>query len=248
VALANNAGVLKLVVALRSYSSTPGVGTIYSLRDGQAVTAKALGGAFDNNGSLLHAGTTWTVPSPIRLLGWLEFNSGLVTPGVWNVAPDVRPAAFGLVPGKILQEYSTQDASFDTTTNLIPWDNTIPQIGEGKAWIAGIGLVPQSAANWFEFDITLNCAHSVASEVVVAVFRDSAADAIGSGVAYVPAANEPAQIKLGFRVLAGSLTGATFDIRYGPSVAGTMTINGAAGAGKLNGTLFSKIILRELAA
>jgi hypothetical protein len=242
----NDSGVVKLVVGFRSIISTNLYGSFLSLWDGQLIAALALGGGGDNSGSAWHAATTILTPSPVRVVGRLEFNSGLVTPGVWDVVPVAKQTSSGVVPGRILQEFSIQDSIVNTTTVLIPWDNTIPQKTEGAAWAAS-NLTPQSAANWFEFDILLNAAHSVAGEVIVSVFRDAGASAIGCAAAYVPAADEPVQVKLKFRNLAASLSIALFNIRYGPAVAGTMTVNGAAGAGKLNGTLYSNIIIRELA-
>jgi hypothetical protein len=146
----------------------------------------------------------------------------------------------------VVQEFFSEDASPNSTATLIPWDNTIPQKTEGGSWLSGLPMTPFSAANWFEFDVLLNCAHSVASELICAVFRDTESDAIGCGVSYVATANTPTQIRVRFRVLALSTAARTFAVRFGPSTAGTMFINGASGAQKLNGTLFSSTRISEI--
>lgn len=107
-------------------------------------------------------------------------------------------------------------------------------------------MTPLSPANWFEFDIEINCSHSVVSEVIVAVFRDSELDAIACGVGYVAANNEPTQVSVKARVQALTAAARTFAVRIGGVNAGTLTINGASGNGKLNATLLSHVAVREI--
>lgn len=245
VVLFDDAGTLRLGVCLRSYQG----GVILPLSDGAIASSTAEGAAGGADGTLIYT-TTAVTSKPYRILGYLEWNTGpgLTTPGTWDAAPDVvRLAAIGTRPGAVLQEFGYSDGSAVTTTSIIPSDGTTPQIGEGGSWTSGIVMTPQSAANWFEFDAELNASHSVASELLLTAFRDGAANAIGSGVSYAAVADKLTQIRVKFRILAGSLSARTFSFNYGPAVAGTMTINGSGGVSKLNGTLFSSIAIKEIA-
>lgn len=219
---------------------------IWSLIDGDRVTAVAEGGA----GLADFAGVFYTTvgaTTRYRIIGSLEWSSGLATPGTWNVAPDIiNLYSIGSnTPGTTVQEYLDLFSTQATTTALIPFDNTIPQISEGSQ-ARLISWAAQSATNLLEFEAVLNLSHTVASPVIVALFRGSGPDAIAVAWGSVPVANNLTQVILRHRMVAGDITSHSFTLRYGAVNAGTLSLNWSNGTSYFNNTLLSSFRIREL--
>jgi hypothetical protein len=248
VVLFNDAGTLRLGLQNSTGSSTSvPAPRIYPLFD--AVTAKSFAeggaGAADGAGNIY---TTIAVASALcRIVGTLEWSSGLVTAGTWSSIPDIIKlySAESNKPGSIVQEDIDEFGSVITTTTLVPLDNTIPQSTEGAEFDSRT-FGAQSACNILEVEVLLNVSHSVASGVIAALFKDSGASATASGWTQIPAADALGQVIVKHRFIAGDTSFHDYKVRAGPVVAGTLTVNGTAGAQKLNGTLLSSIKVREL--
>lgn len=245
VAIFDDAGTLRLAVKTSSASN----GTIYATAETGIASAVAEGGAGGADTiNVFYAGATIT-SKPYRLIASLDWNSGLASAGAWSAGPDViNPAYPGtLAPGTLLKERAFSDLTFSgTSTALIPLDNTKPQNTEGSAYTSE-SITPESPCNIFDIFVSMNVAHSVASEVIIALFRDSGADAIAAGIGYVAAANKPTCIEVRFRIQAGDAAARTYAIRLGAVVAGTLSINGISGAATLGGVLANYESIKELA-
>ena len=88
------------------------------------------------------------------------------------------------------------------------------------------------------------CEHSAAGVLTVALFLDSGANALAATSQNV--ANAQIQtIVLHHEMAAGSTSTLTFTVRAGSSAAGTLTVNGSAGARRLGGVAVSKITITE---
>jgi hypothetical protein len=247
VVIFNDAGTLKL----GAYNASTSTGVIYPL----AETALAAFVDVDNgSGNADTAGVFYTSSSltdkTFRTLGYVEYPSGLASFGVWASAPSiVRLAGAGAaLPGQTVQDFGYVTAVHGgTNTSVVPFDDTIPQSNEGRSILGGINLTPASACNFFDVEGQINIASSVASEIIASLFRDAGSDAIQSTWSYAPAADKPIGLRFHFRLQAGSTAQRTFDVRVGASQAGTITIGGTAGSGKLGGVLTDIVSIKELA-
>lgn len=237
----DDGGVLRLGVKVASNSAA----LISSIVDGGLATSDVI-----SNGTSSYQYYTNAVVSSkrLRLIGDIVWNSGLPSAGVWSSGPSATRLSIqgSQGPGASFPAFSGFDAGSWTTTSLIPFDDTIPQIGEGFD-IGVIAVTAFRACNIFDINILVNLSHSVASEIVGALFVDGGADAIATDYAYVSSAGKLTQIVLRFRVLAGTLSQRNYSVRVGASQAGTTTFNGAGGSRKLGGTLATIFNVLELA-
>ena len=188
---------------------------------------------------------------PYAVLGHLDWESGLSFAGDWDVEPDGgRLFGAGIaLPGEVIWTYRGGSGAVQSGTGVIPYDDTIPQSGEGDAWAYLASFTPVSPCNPFEFDVTAYAAHSVAAaRITLALFNYGGAttNALASAAHYQAAANTiGGPISLRYRGRrASDATG--FITRIGGSTAGTTTMNGESGARKLGGTLASTLIIREI--
>jgi hypothetical protein len=166
------------------------------------------------------------------VVGWyadyIASGSGLiVTAGTWNVAPD-RIQLYGpgvQLPGGLvqIQQTVTGTSAFGSTT--IPFDNTIPQSGEGVEFMTQ-AITPTSSANLLEIGIQACLGSSDALQASAALYQDSVADALAAIGWYGPNAganNVLATIQHSMR--AGTLSATTFKLRAGTATAGTTYFN-----------------------
>jgi hypothetical protein len=226
-----------------------GLAIIYPLLESGIASAVAEGGAgAADSAGVIYASQAISAKS-FRILAYLEWSGGFAgTAGNWSTAPSVN-RLFGPgmpTPGNVVQAYSETNVVSSTTTSIIPLDNTTPQSSEGFNLATTASITPQSASNFIELDILINVAHSVASGVICAVFRDSETDAQSAGWAQVSAANAIAQVVVRDRFPALDTAARTYTVRIGPALAGTLTINGVSGAGSLNSRLVSIVRISEL--
>ena len=183
----------------------------------------------------------------MRIVGWLDFSSGLATLGLWSVAPDIIRmfCPNNQKPGEQVISVAYNDLTVVTTTNVIPADNTIPQSSEGVQVYSIVNIIPASPANIMEFEVVVNCSHSVAGLVCLALFVGSDTDASAVAWGYVPAANAQIQITLAFRARARNAGPFNYLVRGGGTLAGTFTYNSSALFG---GKVRTFARLRELVA
>lgn len=244
VVLLDDSGTVRIGAKVCSISAT----IIHPINEAGLASAVAEGGAggADTLGQLYAAVTVTN--KPLRIVAQLDWSAGLPTNGAWSAGPTaIRLVASGTQrPSSVLQERAGSDAGSYTTTAVIPWDDTLPQIGEGfqiDAW----SMTPAAACNIFDIEVVANVAHSVASEIVGALFVDGAANAVAADFDYVSAANALTQLKFRFRVRANSVSEKALTLRIGPSQAGTMTFNGSGGSRKLGGAAVAYYRTVELA-
>lgn len=169
--------------------------------------------------------------------------AGLVI-GTDVLAPNGNGASLTGVGRRLGQIVTSLSGAADSTPNTIPWDDTIPQSGEGFEFFS-LAITPANASSLLEIHVEFQGTSSSVAQIIVALFKDSETDAraavdgnVGSG------AGQPNKLALTYYMTAGSTSAMTFKVRAGAS-AGSLTINGTSGARKLGGVLVSGITIKE---
>ena len=179
-------------------------------------------------------------------------NKTLVAPALGTPASGVLtnctgvPAA-ALPAGSVLQVKNFQTGTGSTTTTLIPFDNTIPQITEGTQFLS-LAITPISATSKLLIQVIGCYGVSTGNTIITAIFQDATANAIASGQSYGSVNGWTLQYPINYFMTSGTTSSTTFTVRCGQQVAGTLTINGVSGNPFYGGTLYSSITITEIAA
>jgi hypothetical protein len=197
--------------------------------------------------------TTARASVAFRILGYVEYSSGLATAGVYISAPTLTQV-FGpgvSKPGDIVQRVHAPTGAYVSGTTTIPADDTIPQITEGVLMLTA-SITPAAAVNVLGVDASLVSANDtigVALVMTAALFRDSTADAVAVTKGYNGAANNfDMPLRLGYQTRANATSPTTFSARLGVSAAGTVSINGRGGFRLFGGVANSFIDITEVMA
>jgi hypothetical protein len=241
VLLFNDSGTLRLAVTRRFDGSV-----IYPLVDFGWATATSeadVGAGNMDSAGIIYASTA-VLSSPYRVIGYFQLGSSF-TAGQWDFAlgNKVLAGSGTPMPGDVLQTKTRIDKTVTTGTTTIPFDDTIPQSTEGVEVVNATGVSPQDTVNAAELEISANVAYSVAANLTLSVFSDATPNALASSFGYVPAADAPLDMYLKH---IKSIESGSFSWRIGGSTAGTLTVNGVAGARKLGATLATTAFLREI--
>lgn len=144
-----------------------------------------------------------------------------------------------------MQVVNTVDTDMATGTTVMPIDDTIPQITEGDEYMT-LDITPNASTNRLKIEVLVNASSSAAANaIVVALFKDSTANALSTGWNRTQTADGPTQIKLVHDMVADTTSSITFRVRVGAQSAGTVTVNGIAGARYFGGVLQSSITVTE---
>ena len=225
---------------------------VFPLREGmlQSSTAEGGAGAADSAG-VIYTGTAVTSKA-MRILGYLEYQSGLATAGTYSSAPTLLHIASSNTkrPGDIVQTRVYRSAAYATGTGTIPHDDTIPQNTEGTQFMT-LDITPTSVINRLLHDCPLLPAtSSSAAWIIAALFQDSAPDAISSNATFCHSTvNAGVAIPLNFEMAAGTTSTTTFKVRIGGSAAGTISFVGASdNTRRLGGSKYQVYTIQEIMA
>lgn len=244
----NDAGTFRLgVVNCLSGSS------IMALRDDAVYssTAEGGGGAADS-AQVIYTGTAVTSKA-LRILGYMEWSSGLATAGTWSGAPTkIQIFEPGISkPGQIVQTARTDTATTATGTTQVTYDNNVPQNTAGDQYMSQ-AITPQSAANILNVKAVGFFSTTAGDKIAGLLFQDSTAGALASAPALVIAASNDSQVPvpIDYKMRAGTVSATTFKYRAGAASAGTTRFNGAAGTGaaRFGATINSFIQVDEVMA
>lgn len=150
-----------------------------------------------------------------------------------------------LAAAAVVQVAYAETGASATTTTTIPNDDTIPQITEGAEFLT-CAITPQSATNYLLVRAEIQCSPSVSANLIAALFRDSTASALAVSFAAGSGGSEVRKLTIQYRAVAGSTAATTFRLRAGMGSAGTMTVNGAAGARLFGGAANTSITVTEI--
>lgn len=178
--------------------------------------------------------------------GWVNVSGGY----------KVNNVAIGGVPaGVVVQRTHTRFTTYDSTTSVIPFDDTVPQSGEGKAInLNGTGNhahTPLAAGNKLLVRAVIPVGHSNNGHAVVAaLFKDGDASALAAD-AFHPydggGTVGEGQIVLEYEMTAPNTTPINFKLRYGTeNAATTAAINGSSAGRQLGGAKAVTVTVEEL--
>lgn len=154
----------------------------------------------------------------------------------------------GMSAGGLVQTVYVINSAVATTTNALPKDGTIPQIGEGAEAMT-LAITPTSASNKLIIHVKAHVSTSDTggASVVAALFQDSTSNALAASAKDSNGGYEMNSIQFVHAMTAGTTSSTTFKVRYGYEVAvGTATFNGQNGADKFNGVISSSIVIQEV--
>lgn len=208
-------------------------------------TAEGGGGAADSS-QVIYTGTAVT-SKPYRILGYLEWTTGLSAAGTWNAAPtSIQLLSAGIKrPGETLQVTYSRTTSMSTGTTAVPFDDTIPQNTEGDQYMSK-AITPRKAANVLVVDVQIGMISNDANtNCATSLFQDSTASALATVANFLVAAQHKSQ-RLSHALLANTTSSTTFKVRCGGNAGGTMTFNGRAAARLYGGAAYSEIRITEI--
>ncbi len=214
-------------------------GTASTVAEGGAGAADSAGVAYS---------TAAVSSKPFRIVGFLDWTSGLTTAGTWDTQPD-KIQMFGpgiKKAGDIVQTARNPNSTYSSITSVqIPFDDTLPQSGEGTQ-VFSTDITPTSKINYLEHEVNLFCGNNAASIIVIlALFQDAGANAIAS--AYSNSVIAPINSVMFARRQPGTTSATTYKVRMGDSAGGvTIYINGFTAARVFAGTLVSYHRINEI--
>ncbi len=146
---------------------------------------------------------------------------------------------------EVLQHVTTGFSDYASTTSAIPYDDTIPQIGEGAEFMTR-AITPMNAGSTLVIDFTMQIGtNNNNRNITVALFRDAGANALAAWCVHNGEGNSvPATAQ--HRVVSGALTATTFRIRAGEESGTQINFNGDQTGRKYGGVAGSRMTITEL--
>lgn len=190
--------------------------------------------------SRMASGTTAQQPSA-GTVGSYRWNSTTSTPEMDNGAAwkkialegNIDHTYFASSSGLLcLQRSRTVLTATQAISANIPYDNTIPQIGEGTE-VTGFNVTftPRSASSTIRVYSLINCMPPSGTPAIAALFLNSGANAVSAAVFNQNGATTPSvQLIVRYEHAPGALTAQNYAIRAGSS-ANTLNINGTVTLG-----------------
>lgn len=131
-----------------------------------------------------------------------------------------------------------------TTTTAIPADNTIPQITEGGEFMTQ-AITPKATNNKLVISGVLFGSTSTTANLILALFQDSTANALGAWEMYNTTATAVLTVPFSYTMTAGTTSSTTFRIRAASAAGATFTFNGSGGTQRFSTATKSYIQVTE---
>lgn len=131
---------------------------------------------------------------------------------------------------------SSSSSTYDSSTSVIPWDNTIPQITEGKEFLT-ISYTPKYADSFLVVSVSVALQDVTGGQYFVGcIYESGTANALAAGADYSVGSGGAGQFTLQTDPIAsGSILARTYTFRYGPHFSSTAYINGIFGGARFGG-------------
>lgn len=220
-------------ITIASTASQVNAVTLTPSATGNAVQIAATGADSNINLNLKSKGT-----------GLIKFNDFSLpatdgSSGQYITTNGSKVLSFSTLAG-VKQVVSSFLHTLQTITTVLPYDNTIPQNTEGDQ-VLSLAITPTSATSTLIIDINVTAASNSTSRTVgMALFQDSTANALA-------ATEDTNSCNLRHVMTSGTTSATTFNVRVGPSAAGSVYINGTTGGVQLyNGVCNSSIVIWEI--
>lgn len=150
--------------------------------------------------------------------------------------------------GTVLQTISTFVDTVQTITDVVPFDNTIPQISEG-AQILSLSITPHANSNKIYVTWYVAGSASSGSDVSIAVsfYQDSNVNALFTAASHANA-NAVGECSGKFTFSAGTTSSSSISMRVGVD-SGTFYVNGdGSGTRLFGGALQATLTIQEIQA
>ncbi len=222
-------GLVNCLTTVAGAGSGRDVTAIYPLRDDVLASSTAEGGAgAADSAQVIYTGTAVSAKA-MRVLGYLEYNVGLGTAGVYATVP-TKLQLFGpgiSLPGQVVQTVRNDTGAVATGTTVMPFDDTIPQITEGNQYMTQ-AITPSNAANVLAVDLLAQLSLVSAQVSGHALFQDAVANALKAGNFNSPVGTGMFAFNLSMRILSSLVVSTTFRYRSGANAANTTSFNGSS--------------------
>ncbi len=164
--------------------------------------------------------------SPISLNSW-TFPTTDGTNGQFLSTNGAKALSF-TSPTGLQQVQSSYLHTLQTITTVLPYDNTIPQNTEGDQ-VLSLAITPKSATSTLHISVAVTAGSNSTSRVVgAALFQDATAGALAASA-------DSNSVNFKHTMTSGTTSSTTFNVRVGPSAAGTVYVNGTTGGVQLYG-------------
>lgn len=183
--------------------------------------------------------------STARLLGRTTAGSGAVEEISVGASLTLSGGSLSVTnPTVVVQAVEgTPNTTYSSITTAIPYDDSIPQSGEGGE-VCTVTITPTSASSRLSIEAQF-FGTSTGTGTVVAVFQDSTASAIAAGV-LTHASDVVTNGSLRFEMAAGTTSATTFKLRAGNNGGATTYVNGSSGGRLLGGVGACRIKVTEI--
>ena len=160
---------------------------------------------------------------------------------------DVSSSVIKLAAGTLVDRaYTTYTANSDITA-LIPYDDTIPQVGEGTE-ILSVSITPKTTTNRIRIRFQGFCGGNASvGTMSCALFINGAANAVQVSSTFNSTTDQPMNLVMEHEYVPGSTSAQTISVRVGPN-GGTMRMNGTSGARRFGGAASATLVLEEIIA
>lgn len=165
-----------------------------------------------------------------------------------NVKSDTVQGILDLASGGssvFVQMATNQFTTTGSTTSSIPIDSTIPQNTEGYELVTQ-AITPTNASNKLVIEFGFTGGALAATNVVIALFQDSTADALSAAVKNITGANYKDQMFIRHEMTAGTTSSTTFKIRIGTQT-GTLYWNQLPTGETMGGVISAYLTIKEIA-
>lgn len=217
-------GGIALAVGIRT-----SVTQVFPLNEDTLMSSTAEGGAggADTLGTMYS--TAIQVSKQFRILGYMDWTSGLAAAGTWNVNADDRilSGSGTKKPGELVQSISNRSAAKQTGATSVTSVSGVPTSAEGDQYFS-TQITPTSAINYLQHDIQINGALDQTTvpsfRVAAMLFQSTSANAIacnmGAALYDLASVGSPVTIPITTRAQALSTGTLTFTVRAGPVQSG----------------------------
>jgi hypothetical protein len=149
----------------------------------------------------------------------------------------------------VVQVQTVQTGGYVPSGSQIPYDDSIPQITEGGP-LFDLDFTPKYANSKLLVEVSVyGTANSTPRRMIVALFRDAGADAIGCASRNETNTNAGGVIAFNHEAPANSTDLTNFSVRFGLSAgaAAAYEVNGAAGSRVFGGAASTSMTITEIA-
>ena len=150
--------------------------------------------------------------------------------------------------GAVIQQVYSSTTSTTTSNSQFPYDDTIPQIGEGFEVLTA-SITPKSASHKLLIDavVVATSANTTLSHIAAAIFQDATAGALAATVV-TQDDQHPHTLTLRCRITAGTTSATTIRLRVGQDTSANLTVNGKGDGTRIyGGVCTTSLTVTELA-